>query len=157
MNQTVLHINELLSLVDAKNYRKAMSILQKIVSSDSPTECLSTVEFESNSRFIISVAASIFEVDEKLLSMSCRKIEVVWARSLCYVYFRDECKMSYQQIGSLFNKNHATVIHGYNGFKELLEFDEQAQDYYAMFVRIISTKSKNTVIQQHDEQQAIQH
>lgn len=60
------------------------------------------------------------------LNTSSRKREKVYIRSVLYHFLRNN-KMKLDQIGKLFNKNHATILHGldcYNQNKNYPDFQE---------------------------------
>lgn len=66
------------------------------------------------------------------LNTSSRKRERVYIRSVLYHFLRSN-KMTLDRIGQLFNKNHATILHGiacyeanknYPDFKDLIELVE---------------------------------
>tara|TARA_R110000803_G_scaffold106557_2_gene174639 strand:+ start:967 stop:1392 length:426 start_codon:yes stop_codon:yes gene_type:complete len=48
------------------------------------------------------------------LKSSSRDRESVYMRAYLYAYLRSDSLMTYQQIGKMFNRNHATIIHALN-------------------------------------------
>ena len=69
-------------------------------------------------------------VEEKLDGKN-RKTEKVYKRSYLYAYLRYTHNMRLEQIGCLFNRHHASVIHGieiYNIFKNDKYYLEKIED-----------------------------
>jgi chromosomal replication initiation ATPase DnaA len=63
--------------------------------------------------------------------MPTRKREYADARSIAYIIFRDLYFMTYHRIGAIFDKDHATIMHGYKGAKTLMEYDKNfSKNYY---------------------------
>lgn len=52
-----------------------------------------------------------------------RTREYVLARSMYYKLLRDNTRMSYQNIGNLFSKNHATILHSIKQLNNHMKFD----------------------------------
>jgi hypothetical protein len=59
--------------------------------------------------------------------------EMADARSICYKAMRD-LKVKYKDIGEVFNKNHATAIHGIKCFKANYKYDPHLRDLYERFL-----------------------
>jgi len=57
------------------------------------------------------------------ISRNTRQRRYVLARSIFYKLLRDNTKMSFQEIASIFNKNHATVLHSIKQLDGYMEFD----------------------------------
>lgn len=67
---------------------------------------------------------------ENILTTNRRR-ERVDARRIAYIIYRDVYKMTYHQIGKIFNKDHATVLFGYKTGKQLLDYDKEfKRNYY---------------------------
>lgn len=70
--------------------------------------------------------------DELAISLhsTSRSRDFIDARSICYQIMRDEMGMSYQYIGSLFTKSHATVLSAVKKFPHLIKYDKGLRRTY---------------------------
>lgn len=57
--------------------------------------------------------------------------EIVDARKICIVLFRDKLRFSYTACGRLVRRDHATAIYSYKVAKALLRTDETIRYHYA--------------------------
>jgi len=64
-------------------------------------------------------------IEEHGLNTSCRERELVDQRNYLYKYIRITYGLSYVKIGTMFNKNHATVLHGIGNYEQL----KRTKDY----------------------------
>lgn len=67
---------------------------------------------------------------EDFYTNKTRKREYVDARRIAYKLFRDVKLYPYAKIGSIFNKNHATVLFGVNTIEGLMEVDKDFKENY---------------------------
>lgn len=79
---------------------------------------------------IISACAQAFGVAEPMLRSPCRKRHIVRARQAAYWLLRvlptaGGTERSFPQIGRLLDRDHGSVIHGYQMAENLLERDAQ--------------------------------
>lgn len=58
------------------------------------------------------VVCSEFNITEDELKGKLRKRSFVDARHICFQFLKSETKLSLSQIGVIYNRNHATVLHG---------------------------------------------
>ena len=65
------------------------------------------------------------------------------ARAMAYVLIRKFLGLSYEQIGVLFNKHHATVMHAITQWPYMMKFNKELEVLYAE-VYINSTAKKYT-------------
>lgn len=54
-----------------------------------------------------------------------RKREYIELRSILYTLLRDNLYMTYPQIAQVFNKNHATIIHGQKEYPYMVRYNPQ--------------------------------
>ena len=54
----------------------------------------------------------------------CRQTKYVNARALAYVLLRKFAHLSYEQIGFVFNRDHATIIHGVKEWPYMVKFNK---------------------------------
>lgn len=73
---------------------------------------------------VCRAAAVACEIKRDQMLLECRKPKVVLARSLVYRYYRGY-KMTFEKIGSLFSKHHATIHNGVKTLRNLLEIGDK--------------------------------
>lgn len=72
------------------------------------------------------VLCTYFRINEKDLISDSRKSMYVYARSLAFFLMREDLGLQLKEIGQLFgDRDHSTILHGYDKIKELLENDSQ--------------------------------
>lgn len=72
------------------------------------------------------VLCNYFRISEKDLISDSRKSQLVYARSLAFYLMREDLGLQLKEIGVLFgDRDHSTILHGYDKIKELLENDTQ--------------------------------
>lgn len=67
--------------------------------------------------YIINVICNYFNINKKTLNLKTRKREIAEARQFYFYFARKLTTCSLELIGSYVNRDHATVIHGYNRIK----------------------------------------
>lgn len=73
---------------------------------------------------IQDVVSDFYNVKMDLIQSASRKREIVQARQVTMYFIKNHTELSLSQIGSYVgNRNHATVLHGYNTIKNLAEVD----------------------------------
>lgn len=90
---------------------------------------LNDKELETEDFFIIK-AVEIATGIEDFYTNKTRKREYVDASRIAYKLFRDVKLYPYAKIGSIFNKNHATVLFGVNTIEGLMEVDKDFKENY---------------------------
>jgi len=74
------------------------------------------------------------------LNTNSRERQNVYKRFYMFAYLRKTYGYSYQKIGCLFNRNHATIIHGINEYeyfkkdKMFLDLTKETRSYFPMGV-----------------------
>jgi len=79
------------------------------------------------------------------LSSKSRKREMVYRRMYLFKYLREMKGMSFERIGLLFNRDHATVIHGSKQVNALLKY-EDFQEHVAPLVKSFPIASEHDAI-----------
>ena len=75
-------------------------------------------------KHIKEVLCNYFRISEKDLISDSRKSHLVYARNLAFYLMREDLGLQLKEIGVLFgNRDHSTILHGYDKIKELLEND----------------------------------
>ena len=64
------------------------------------------------------------------IKKKCRQTKYVNARALAYVLLRKILNLSYEQIGFVFNRNHATVMHGVKEWPYMVKFNKDLAIIY---------------------------
>jgi hypothetical protein len=85
---------------------------------------------------LITMVANTFKVDVEEINGKSRKQEVVKARQLCMTMLHLD-DMSLTQIGEIFRKNHATVIHGKRAILNIIETKDK--EYYDSVITVLDT------------------
>lgn len=115
-----ININIILSLIS--QYRKAYASRIKSDKASSMPE-----EYER----VVFASASVCNVDTSNLTYP-QNGDTVMARSLIYSYLRNE-GFTYERIASVFDKNHATIIHSIRSLRTL----------YAIKDKLLTTRVNN--------------
>ena len=78
----------------------------------------------------------LLRITEEAFSLSDIKSQVVEkedyieARAITYVLMRDILFYTFQQIGRIFNKTHATILHSYNQFPYMVKYKPELKEKY---------------------------
>ena len=83
---------------------------------------------------IISILNEFYQVN--CLEFS-RKREIVAPRQIAMYYTHKLTNLTLSSIGSIFNKNHATVLHSINVVKGLLQFDKEFKEQRPILEKLI--------------------
>ncbi len=70
-------------------------------------------------------ASNTFNVD---IHSNSRQEANIQARAVVYSIMRDCLNMTYQSIGKVFKKNHATIMHGYKELPYMIKYNKQLGD-----------------------------
>tara|TARA_R100000329_G_C7616723_1_gene218990 strand:+ start:3121 stop:3525 length:405 start_codon:yes stop_codon:yes gene_type:complete len=68
---------------------------------------------------LLLTASKYFKVD---IHTKSRKQEHIEARAIVYSIMRDCLNMTYKDIGKVFNKNHATILHAVNELPYMIKY-----------------------------------
>lgn len=78
--------------------------------------------------WIIDMVGGLYEISPTRFTKTgptSRQRDKVEARAMCYLLIKNHTSLSLKQIARFFsNRDHATIIHGINKAKGLIEFDE---------------------------------
>ena len=82
--------------------------------------------------------------------LKSRKSSAIEARALIYILLRTHLELTYKQIGKVFNKNHATILHSVKEWPymvkykpKLLKLKEQIEEYWLNNVDFKPIPDKN--------------
>ena len=74
------------------------------------------------------IVCSTFDIAE--INTISRKTKFIYARAIIYSVMRNHLYMTYQAIGKVFNKNHATIIHATKELPFMLKYDKELNRKY---------------------------
>ena len=96
--------------------------IQKALGAHLPKDSSSLKNNDVNA--IKDVICTYFRITEKDLISDSRKSYLVYARNLAFYLMREDLGLQLKEIGNIFgNRDHSTILHGYDKIKELLEND----------------------------------
>lgn len=72
---------------------------------------------------IIAVVCKDSGMNFYQLANKCRNRELVYGRNLIFYFLKKDTKMSLLEIGKIFGKDHASVIHGIRTVENLVRFN----------------------------------
>ena len=76
----------------------------------------------------IMSACNLFHINKEMILSKSRLREVVEPRQICMFVFYKRMKMTLNQTGNIFGKDHSTVIHAVKNVKNLMEHDEEFKE-----------------------------
>ena len=83
--------------------------------------------------FIIKIVFDYFGIPYETRDKKCRQRELVSARQISMFYLKQNTKLSLAQIGSMFRKDHATVVYAIKTVNNLAQVDrDYRQDLKAI-------------------------
>lgn len=87
---------------------------------------------------VLFEVANAFQITEGALISKCRKQNLVHARSICYLIFRQLLRMRLKEICAVFtDRNHATIIHGIQEGKRKHKDNIEFQKRYNQVVKAV--------------------
>tara|TARA_R100000322_G_scaffold168755_1_gene139255 strand:+ start:408 stop:821 length:414 start_codon:yes stop_codon:yes gene_type:complete len=95
-------------------------------------------------KHIIFIVAKATGTNVQLLTSRCRVRNLVDARRICYKILRDELKMTLGEIGSHFDRDHASIMHNYEQHEDLFKM---YADYRIMYERAIGRIKNNPYVE----------
>ncbi|MDR2293355.1 MAG: hypothetical protein LBE11_07785 [Prevotellaceae bacterium] len=91
---------------------------------------------DANINKIIKTVCKLFDTDYETLNTKNRAHEFVLARQTVFYFTKKTTKIPLALVGKIFNRNHATVIHGIRTYENLLATDKHIRETHN---RIAST------------------
>ena len=83
---------------------------------------------------LLQITGEVFSIPD--IKSNRRQIKYIQARALMYRLLRNTLYMTYQKIGKLFKKNHATVLHAYNEFPYMFKHAPSLDEKYTLIKRL---------------------
>lgn len=77
---------------------------------------------------LIQILNRAFHCD---ITKNCRVSNYVMARAMAYVLIKKFLGLSYEQIGVLFNKHHATIMHAVAQWPYMVKFNKELEVLYS--------------------------
>ena len=87
---------------------------------------------------LIDIINSYLNLD---ITSKIKTDELVKGRAICYIILREQCHMSYTNIGKAFLKNHATILHSVKEFPWMLRSDRDLNRNYQDILAIWTEES----------------
>jgi hypothetical protein len=95
--------------------------------------------------YILIIVSKYLNVDDNFHTTKNRKSELVFARQMAMLMMKRYTKLSLEQIGSCFERDHATVLHGIRHIQELSDSDKMVKKQIYDIDQIMRYKSKALV------------
>jgi hypothetical protein len=95
--------------------------------------------------YILIVVSKYLNVPDNFHTTKNRKQELVFARQLSMMLMRQHTKLCLENIGKIFNRDHATVLHGIRHIENLAETEKSVKKQVIEINQIIRHKSKAMV------------
>ena len=86
------------------------------------------------------ISCKLHGITRNQLESNARLAPIISARAQCYLHLFEN-GYKYVDIGSIFNKNHATIIHSVNNLSGYLEYDAQIKSKYEKLNKIMEEQS----------------
>lgn len=83
---------------------------------------------------LLKITSEVFSIPD--IKSNRRQIKYIQARALIYRLLRNNLYMTFQSIGNVFEKNHATVMHAYNEFPYMLKHDPTLEEKYSIIKKL---------------------
>ena len=77
---------------------------------------------------IVSAVVKVTGVEFNKVQSSSRRRNFVNARHLFCYFARKRTKLSFQEIGGIINRDHATIIHSVRNVEDLLSYDREFKE-----------------------------
>jgi len=91
--------------------------------------------------FIIEVVRMFYGLEQGFETTRNRQTDIVLARQMAMYMIRRETSLSLKNIGRLFKKDHATVLHSVNAIKNYLFYDKKIKESVKDIQKIVDFKS----------------
>jgi chromosomal replication initiator protein len=89
---------------------------------------------------IIKLIGILEEVPDDYATQKNKKIEIVTARQIAITLIKCNIRLSLNDIGYLFNKNHATIIHSHKVIDNLLATDKEFRIKFNNYLKYLNLK-----------------
>jgi chromosomal replication initiation ATPase DnaA len=94
-------------------------------------------------RDIINVVCATMDITPQEIKSRTRKHEIVWARQLAMWWLKKIMNLSLTEIGRIFKRNHATVIHAIKTVDNLVETDPNCRKQHRSIKTHLNYGMKN--------------
>jgi chromosomal replication initiator protein len=89
---------------------------------------------------ILNVVASVTEIDKDKIKGKNRKRDLVTARHIFFYIAHKHTKIQLEVIGSVLNRHHATVLHGYHKISNQLIYEDISSLVYEIEEKLKTNK-----------------
>jgi hypothetical protein len=97
-------------------------------------------KLDSNVARIIATVSRLTEVPISKIRGRSRLSEIVTARRICMVLINDKLHYSTTVNGSIFDKDHATVLHAFKVHSDLMDVDKAYEEFFNICATAVGIK-----------------
>ena len=101
---------------------------------------------------IITIVSDYFNVDKNMLNVKSRRAEYVKARHLAMYFCRHKTEWSYREVGNLFNRDHASVVHAIKSVNDRLDTEKVYKQDFENIEILIEQAEEDYLISLKDEE-----
>lgn len=95
---------------------------------------------------IITTICNYYKLDKPALLDKSRKRNLVEARQMAFLLFREFTELSLSQIGQKFNRDHATVLYGVRKITDLIDTEKSLFTKHIMLKNMYLGLKKNKIL-----------
>lgn len=146
-------ITDLILLIPAEGQQFARkridNLIRFVIDGEVPELCWKTIngEIESRNEKIAQTAVNtickLTDVTWSELKGRDRRRNINDIRHMCMWVIRNSTTLSFQDIGKLFNRHHATILHGVNNINDLITTDHLFRSNFQEILKEINNQSLN--------------
>lgn len=86
---------------------------------------LNTEKKSNDYYYVIEYIANRFNIQKEIILSKDRSAKISFIRSVCIYVLKEKLNMTFEKIGTIFNRNHATIIHCYNKIKKDILYNDK--------------------------------
>ena len=83
------------------------------------------VDLETRIESLIKRVCESYEISETEIMLKRNLAYIVRPRQVVMYILRKEYNMTFERIATMFNKNHATIIHSVNSIENMMSYDKE--------------------------------
>lgn len=77
---------------------------------------------------IVDIICDEYDLNRVILMSKSREAKIVEARAMCFYFIKEKTRLTLSEIGGLFGKTHATVLHSIKGTNNYIEVDKKFRE-----------------------------
>ena len=90
-----------------------------------PATVRTQIDLETRIDSLIKRVCESYEISEKEIMLKRNLAYIVRPRQVVMYILRKEYNMTFERIATMFNKNHATIIHSVNSIENMMSYDKE--------------------------------